>query len=419
MSNPSLIGRHLAVEPYLSAIPDGWRVVRFKSAFERREDRNTDLAAPMKSLRSTGEVVDRSSLGERQEPAKESLPRYLLVDPGDLVVNPMWLIGGAIGVSTTTGAVSPDYRVFRSSILIPRYAHYLLRSSPYVDQYSLYTRAQTTFDRRVQQPDLDNLPLAVPTVVEQKTIAEFLDHETAQIDVLVGRQERLVGVLSERREAVVAHAMGGLSDRHGRLARLGRRARIGNGSTPRREEERYWGGGNHPWLNSSVVNLPEVWQATQHVTDAALLECHLPKVRAGSLLVGLTGQGKTRGMATILATEATINQHLAYITPDPSYWDSRYLLWVLRADYRVLRRLSDENGSTKGGLTCDELKRHRVPRPNLEEQRGVAGLLDEQTAKIDASISKAQRFIELARERRVALITAAVTGKIDVRDKVA
>ena len=119
-------------------------------------------------------------------------------------------------------------------------------------------------------------------------------------------------------------------------------------------------------------------------------------------------------MATLLGMEATINQHLAAVVPDPRHWDPRYLTQLMRAAYTELRVISDEAGSTRGALTCEDLKRFVVPRPPLEEQGELADLLDRKTAEIDLLISKAERFIALARERRAALITAAVTGQLDV-----
>ena len=92
-------------------------------------------------------------------------------------------------------------------------------------------------------------------------------------------------------------------------------ARIGNGSTPSREIPEYWTGGSYPWLNSSVVNLASVSEAEQFVTERALKECHLPIITPPAVLVGITGQGRTRGMATVLLVEATINQHVAYLKP--------------------------------------------------------------------------------------------------------
>ncbi|MFF7491894.1 restriction endonuclease subunit S [Streptomyces rubiginosohelvolus] len=192
------------------------------------------------------------------------------------------------------------------------------------------------------------------------------------------------------------------------ITKLGRTARIGNGSTPRREKREYWDHGVVPWLNSSVVNQARVGSSAESVAAAALAECHLPIISPGSVLVGLTGQGKTRGMATILDIEATVNQHLAYVTPDRSRWCPEFLLWSLTAAYHDLRRISEENGSTKGGLTCEALKQLRVLVPPIDEQRRIAFHLNEQAAKTDTLIEEQQRLIELLRERRGAVVSEAI-----------
>jgi type I restriction enzyme, S subunit len=113
-------------------------------------------------------------------------------------------------------------------------------------------------------------------------------------------------------------------------------------------------------------------------------------------------------MATVLDIEATLNQHVAYVSPDRSRWFPEYLLWSLRAAYGELRSLSEENGSTKGGLTCEALKQFRLAAPPLGEQSCIAAYLDEQTAKIDMLIEEQQRLIEMLRERRADLISHVV-----------
>lgn len=286
--------------------------------------------------------------------------------------------------------------------------------------------AQSMFDRlrggmgvpHLFQRDINRIRFPYPPVAEQRAIADYLDQETAQIDALVDDQNRLLELLRERRQAVLFHAIhkaasGSIRDK------LSRFARIGNGSTPQRDNPRYWSDQGFPWLNSSVVNQTRVTQAEQFVTSEALANCHLPIVAANSVLVGLTGQGRTRGMATLLSFSATVNQHIAYVTPDPARWLPDYLLWSLRASYADLRQISEENGSTKGGLTCQALKEFRLARPPLDEQRRVASYLNAQTQKIDEMMVETGRFIELSKERRAALITAAVTGQINLRDDVA
>src|SRR5690606_19804030 len=101
-------GRSLAVEPWLARAPRSWGTARFKSVCLPREERNVAGTELMLSLTVKGQLVDRSAMTIQQNASDASIPRYFVARPGDLVVNPMWLIGGAIGVSDRRGAVSPD-----------------------------------------------------------------------------------------------------------------------------------------------------------------------------------------------------------------------------------------------------------------------------------------------------------------------
>lgn len=150
----------------------------------------------------------------------------------------------------------------------------------------------------------------------------------------------------------------------------------------------------------------------QIVTILAMKECHLPVVTRGSLLVAITGQGKTRGSAVVLSFQATINQHLAFISPDARLADVWFLRWLFFAAYDHLRTISDDAGGTKGALTCEELAALRLPLPPLPEQRAIVAHISAETAKLDALRAAAERTIGLLKERRAALIAAAVTGRL-------
>lgn len=200
----------LALASRLSALPRTWDIRRFKWVFSRKDDRNADLALEMLSLRQIGAVVPRSETGQNQEPSEASVPKYLAVKPGDLVVNPMWMTGGAIGVSERVGAVSPDYRVFAiSEQLLPHYVHEILRSVSYRRQSKLFERASTTFDRRIQQIDLDNLPVPIPPKEHQEEIVRNVRQIHKRTNQFVKAIERHIELAQERRSALITAAVTG------------------------------------------------------------------------------------------------------------------------------------------------------------------------------------------------------------------
>jgi len=227
------------------------------------------------------------------------------------------------------------------------------------------------------QEDLSKFYLPQPSLNEQQIIAAFLDHETAKIDALIDEQKRLIELLKEKRQAVISNAVTkgldptvpmkdsgvewlGEMPAHWTIDKLARNAQIGNGSTPSRDNLRYWENGHYPWMNSGALSNSLVSKASDLVSSDALQECHLPIVPAGSVLIALTGQGKTRGTSALLEVEATINQHVAYIRP-AGRLTGEYLHRSLQAAYRVLRYISDGEGSTKGALTCSVLGNFGCP----------------------------------------------------------
>ena len=123
-------------------------------------------------------------------------------------------------------------------------------------------------------------------------------------------------------------------------------------------------------------------------------------------------------MATVLRVEATLNQHLAFIRPSCTSADVEYIRYLFHSAYQFLRDESGGGGSTKGALTCEQLGNMSIPFPTGHEQRAIAAFLDRETARIDALVAKVREAIERLSELRTALISAAVTGRIDVRAEV-
>lgn len=425
--------------PWLGEVPSHWEINTIKRGYEitlgkmlqSEQKASTEVVAPyLRSANVQSEKVDVSDVQTMWFSAHEV--HQLALKPNDLVV----CEGGDAGRSAIWhGEIDGCY--FQNSVNRVRGAYnnttlYLMRwlgvvkSCGYMDIVcNKATIAHLTKEK------LANLPMLFPPPNEQHAIAEYLDVETARIDTLIHEKNELIGLLREWRQSVIAEYTSGATRPQGKQAtgnvhmpwipsdwsmvRLGKYARIGNGSTPLKDNANYWEGGTFPWLNSAVVNRDTVDEGSEYVTDAALRACHLPIVEPGALLVALTGQGKTRGQVTVLCIQATINQHLAYLALDESRFDTDYLFWTLTGMYAALRMVSDGQGGTKGALTCDDLARFEVPMPSLSVQRKIAKAITSETDKIDDLIVHTHDEISLLKELRAATIADAVLGRIDVR----
>ena len=125
-------------------------------------------------------------------------------------------------------------------------------------------------------------------------------------------------------------------------------------------------------------------EAGQFVTAAALQECHLPIIEPGAILIAITGQGKTLGHCAVLRMQATVNQHIAYVSTNLKRADPSFVRGYLETQYSYFRQVGAGGGSTKGALTCAFLRGVPIPLPStLDEQREVAAALDAIDRKID------------------------------------
>jgi len=203
-----------------------------------------------------------------------------------------------------------------------------------------------------------------------------------------------------------------------RVITLGDLGRIGNGSTPKRGHTAYWDGGHYPWLTSAKVYDREIYLADQFVTQTALEECHLPRVRPGSVLVAITGQGKTLGHCAVLRIEATVNQHIAYVSiEDQDAAKPSFVRGFLETQYEFLRQVGSGGGSTKGALTCSFLRAMKMPMPaddsnGREEQGEIVEILDAIDKKIEIQTKKRALLETLFKS----LLHKLMTGEVSVDD---
>jgi type I restriction enzyme S subunit len=360
---------------------------------------------------------------------------YKLCWPDDLVINSLWAWARGLGVSRHHGIISSAYGVYRlrsRQETSARFIHYLVRSLPF--QWELQVRSKGIWISRLQLTDEEFLraPFPLPAADEQDAIVHFLDWATGRLDQAIRVKRKLIALLNEQKQAIIHRAvtrgldpnvplrpsdLAWLGDipRNWEVWQIGHLARIGNGSTPSRGSAVYWSENGYPWLNSASVNHSPITSANQFVTETALKECHLPRVPANSILIAITGQGKTRGTAAMLAFEATINQHIAYVSLHSDKVSPEFLCLFLKAAYGELRRVSDASGSTKGALTCADVTHFKVAVPEYREQLDIVSRIYNETRNIEEALDRHQREIDLLREYRTRLVADVATGKLDVR----
>jgi type I restriction enzyme S subunit len=409
---------HLAVEAATAKPPAGWAIEPFRRLAAERETRNSQLVERSLSLSSTGLLYDRTEETERQFASEQSARNAWVVLPGDLVVNPMWLFGGAIGVSDRRGAVSPDYRVYElSPRLEPRFVHHLLRSSTYRDQYRLYMRAETTFDRRITKDDFNEMPLVVPPLRDQRAIAGYLDAETARIDALVALRRGQVELLEVRFDVVREVWLQELRREYGSLP-LKRMARgIEQGWSPECEmtpaDPDEWG-----VLKTSSVSGGS-FEATANKRLATAVDPD-PRwvVNDGDLLV-VRGSGSPGSVAQ--AAVAVINGR-KLLLPDLLYRvrlvgaDPWFVAHALRS--RFARDQFEAAIRTDVGMTrkirTEDLATVQIPAVPPSKQGAAADALTASSDRVRSARVAADRQIALLLERRQALMTAAVTGQLAI-----
>src|SRR5690625_2446631 len=289
----------------------------------------------------------------------------------------------------------------------------------------------TTF-KAIVAADLSNLEFPAVGLDEQRAIADYLDQETAQIDALVAKQEEFIGLLRERRSGVIFQAVtrglrAGIDLKPSplswvaevpaswRVLNIRRVAEMKTGHTPSRTTPEYWEHTTIPWFT-----LADVWQLRDGTrtylgeTKSLISPLGLRKSAAELLPAGTVVLSRTAsvGFSGIMPRPMATSQDFWNWVCGPGLIPE-YLLHVFRAMRSEFNLLMI--GSTHKTIYQPTAAAIRIPVPPVEEQREIVSYLGDQLPHLDTLITKAEEHIALAKERRSALITAAVTGQFDVR----
>ncbi|QXB85731.1 restriction endonuclease subunit S [Acinetobacter lwoffii] len=281
--------------------------------------------------------------------------------------------------------------------------------------------------------DLREYLLPIPQLSEQQSIVNFLDHETAKIETLIAKQEKLIELLKEKRQAVISHAVTkglnpDVSMKDSGVEWLGEVPEHWT-VKPNKYLLDFVTSGSRGWaqyyadtgsLFFRIANLtrdtiePKL-ESLQFVEPPQGSEGERSKIKVGDLLISITADLGSVCVADTSIGNGYVSQHIALCRPQKLY-DSRWLAYYILSDTAKEQLLGSGYGGTKIQLSLEDIKELVVVVPSQEEQREIANYIDDKLNQFEHLINQAYKFVGTLRERRIALISSAVTGKIDVRN---
>ena len=436
----------------LGEIPCVWEVMQLKRSVldcvngiwgsEPENDGNDTIVIRVADFdRPRLSIVD-DGFTYRKIDSKEKRSR--LLNRGDLLLEKS---GG--GEKTLVGQVvrfDKDFAALTSNFVAKMTPHPSFSGSYLNYVFSRFYSSNINYCSIKQNTGIQNLDSAsylsekfgFPPLPEQEKIAFFLDHETAKIDTLIEKQQRLIELLKEKRQAVISHAVTkglnpkatmkdsgvawlGRIPRHWAISKLRYKFAFGKGLTITKENLVEDG---IPCVNYGEVHSKFGFEVnpTKHslkCVDESYLKafsnCLLSK---GDFVFAdtsedLDGSGNFTQLTSDTVTFA--GYHTIIARPEGRK-NTRYFAYLFDAkEFRTQIQLAVK-GVKVFSITQAILRGADIWLPSDDEQKNIVAFLDHETAKIDALIEKQQRLIELLKEKRQAVISHAVTGKIDVRD---
>jgi len=372
-------------------------------------------------LRSTDQSVDGA--WKISEPAFRELSgaersRFLL-KCGDIVVtkssgSPSH-IGKSTLVDTQVASMGACYSNFMQRLrcgrgLQSKFLWYVLRSHFVRDQIALLATTSTGL-ANLTGTVIGNLAIPTPSLADQSRATEFLDRETAEIDAFIADQEKLIGLLAERRAATISHAVTkGLDP-----------------TVPMKDSGVEWLGGEETPSHWDAIKLGRValFRSGETITAESIEASGTYPVFGGGGFRGYTERFTNDGCHALVGRQGALcgnvrladgrffaSEHALVSYPRRTL-DTRWLVWMLE----VMDLGQYSQSAAQPGIAAEVIMQKKTLVPPFADQQTIADFLEQATTEMDSAIADAKEAIALSRERRAALISAAVTGKIDVREQ--
>jgi type I restriction enzyme, S subunit len=416
--------------------PKGWKVRPFWSLFRRKKETGFPHEELLSVYREYG-VIPKSSRDDNHNKESEDLSAYQLVDEGCLVTNKMKAWQGSIAISRYRGIVSPAYFVYRPlSQEHDQFLHYLLRSDPYIALYGRISKGIRVNQWDLEHEALRNVPVMLPDLATQQAIAGFLDRETARIDQLIEKKQRMVELLGDKMAALIEALVTGRnrSDFQSDAGRssfvkgmpqgwIEARVRFGiskieQGWSPQCEDRLI---SNDEWgvLKLGAITTGVFREEAYKALPSDLAPRPEYAVRPGDVLIArASGSPAMVGKAcyvdaisrNLMISDKHYRIYLSNARFMPEFFV--YLINSRQSRAQIEVRLSSAEGMARN-IGQDVIKNVWCAVPGYPEQLEIVRQMNFERS-VYATLTSTTRSIDRLMEFRAALITAAVTGQIDV-----
>lgn len=438
---------HSTEHPAITAIPDNWTAIRLKWVLSKvgsgktpRGGGDAYVSDGVMFLRSQnvhfrGLALDDTVYINEETDVEMSISR---VQPNDVLLN---ITGASLGrcslVPSQFGRANVNQHVCilraRKVIVEPSFLCAAISSSSVQSQ--IFSTENGISREGLNFAQIANLVVALPKCIkEQRAIAAFLDRETARIDAMIGHKQRLIALLEEKRQAVISHAVtkgldpdvkmkdsgvewiGQIPD-HWTVPPVAAFCNIVRGGSPRPAgDPEFFNGTDTPWITVAETTKDKEKYLTETAEYLTAEGRKRSRFLEGDTFI-LTNSGATLGVPKILRIAGCINDgSVAFLNTDQRM--SKDFLYYYFTSQTDDIRIRMNQGMGQPNLNTNIVSRMPVPCPPIDEQLEIATYLDDAYKKSKEQLNAIRDSIELMNEYRTALISAAVTGQIDVRDEV-
>lgn len=362
---------------------------------------------------------------------------YIQLKNGDLLLTKDGTIGK---VALVEGLQSGEKATLNSGVFVvrplrnnfsTRFYFWLLQSRVFKDFVDYNSTGSTIV--HLYQDTFVNFSYASPTKEEQLKIANFLDYETAKIDTLIEKQQKLIKLLKEKRQAVISHAVTkglnpdapmkdsgvewlGRVPEHWNMTPLKYLCKFRGGGTPTKDNLEYWENGTIPWVSPKDMKSFYINKSQDFITEKAVNESSTSFIEENALLIVVRSGILQRTIPiAINDVRVTLNQDMKALQFNQDM-DTEFAANFIIGNENSLILDWYKDGATVESIEFEYLSSGFFPVPPIEEQASIVEYINKQKSYFNALEKKAAIGIDLLKERRSALISAAVTGKIDVRN---